>query len=217
IIHREVKSSNILLDGNLAAMILDFGLSKIGPINHTAYNVSVSVKGTFSSLDPEYFWMLAVDEQLEEEDCSLARWAQKCVKERKFDQTVDSTITGTITPKCLRGFAKIANRCLIRDFKKRPSLTQVVAKLQDLLELQEKCDNSAFHQAHQGGTGLPKSNEKHMNQGSLVNRDGSDIGKKPHQHGELVGGDIKIFTYDELVRARRNFKNYTHSGVGVGI
>ncbi|GKB82938.1 receptor-like protein kinase FERONIA [Tanacetum coccineum] len=166
VIHRDVKSSNILLDENWAAMISDFGLSKIGPIDQASNNISVSVKGTFGYLDPEYFYtrkltrktdvyafgvllfellsgMLAVDERLVEEHCSLSRWAQKCVKERKFDQTVDSTITGTIAPKCLRGFAEIANRCLIRDFEKRPSMTQVVAKLQDLLELQEKCDNSA--------------------------------------------------------------------------
>ncbi|GJW95289.1 serine/threonine/dual specificity protein kinase, catalytic domain-containing protein [Tanacetum coccineum] len=65
-----------------------------------------------------------------------------------------------------------------------------------------------------GGTGFPMSNENHMNQGSSGNRDGGDHGKKPHQHGELVAGDIKIFTYDELERARRNFMNYTHLGVG---
>ncbi|GJX67297.1 probable receptor-like protein kinase isoform X1 [Tanacetum coccineum] len=249
VIHRDVKSSNILLDENWAAMISDFGLSKIGPIDQASNNISVSVKGTFGYLDPEYFYtrkltrktdvyafgvllvellsgMLAVDERLVEEHCSFARWAQKCVKERKFDQTVDSTITGTIAPKCLRGFAEIANRCLIRDFEKRPSMTQVVAKLQDLLELQEKCDNSADspgtsgftwmiskyrasatnQNSGQGGTGFPKSSENHMNQGSSVYRDGGDIGKKPPEHGELVAGDIKVFTYDELKTAILNFE-----------
>ncbi|GJW95288.1 kinase RLK-Pelle-CrRLK1L-1 family protein, partial [Tanacetum coccineum] len=142
-------------------------------------------------------------------------------------------LVGTIASKCLRGFAEIANRCLIRDFEKRPSMTQVVAKLQDLLELQEKCDNSADspgtsgftwmirkyrtsatnQNSGQGGTGFPKSNEKHMNQGSLVNRDGGDIGKKPHEHGELVAGDIKIFTYDALKTAIRNFKNHALFGL----
>ncbi|GJR18326.1 probable receptor-like protein kinase isoform X1 [Tanacetum coccineum] len=221
------------------------GVITSGPSN----NISVSVKGTFGYLDPEYFYtrkltrktdvyafgvllfellsgMLAVDERLVEEHCSLSRWAQKCVKERKFDQTVDSTITGTIAPKCLRGFAEIANRCLIRDFEKRPSMTQVVAKLQDLLELQEKCDNSADspgtsgftwmirkyrasatnQNSGQGGTGFPKSSENHMNQGSSVYRDGGDIGKKPPEHGELVAGDIKVFTYDELKTAILNFE-----------
>ncbi|GJW68900.1 serine/threonine/dual specificity protein kinase, catalytic domain-containing protein [Tanacetum coccineum] len=45
-----------------------------------------------------------------------------------------------------------------------------------------------------GGTGFPKSN------------------KKPHEHGELIAGDIKVFTYAELKTAVRNFKNPAHLG-----
>nr|GEY67820.1 zinc finger, CCHC-type [Tanacetum cinerariifolium] len=88
VIHRDVKSSNILLDENWATMILDFGLSKIGPIDQTTYNVSVKGK-------------LAVDRHIEDKQGSLAR-----------------------------------------SIEKWPSMTQVVAKLQDLLELREKCDSS---------------------------------------------------------------------------
>ncbi|GJX19920.1 hypothetical protein Tco_0222597 [Tanacetum coccineum] len=77
----------------------------------------------------------AVDRDIEEEQGSLARWAQKCVKEKRFDQMVDSNITGTIAPKCLRGFAEIENRCLIRDFEKRPSMTQGLCQTTGLLEL----------------------------------------------------------------------------------
>ncbi|GKB12245.1 receptor-like protein kinase FERONIA [Tanacetum coccineum] len=52
IIHRDVKSANILLDENLRGMILDFGLSKISS-THQSF-VLASVKGTFRYLDPEY-------------------------------------------------------------------------------------------------------------------------------------------------------------------
>ncbi|GJT61590.1 receptor-like protein kinase FERONIA [Tanacetum coccineum] len=139
VIHRDVKSSNILLDENLAAMISDFGLSKIGPIDQTAYNVSVSVKGTFGYLDPEYFYTSKLTRKT-----GMYAFGVVLFELLSGKLAVDTRLEeqGTFAPKVLRGFAEIANRCLIRDFEKRPSMTQVVAKLQDFLELQEKCDNS---------------------------------------------------------------------------
>lgn len=158
IIHRDVKSSNILLDENWVAKISDFGLSKMGPANESFTHISTNVKGTFGYLDPEYFLTRkltrksdvyafgvvlfeilsgrpAVDIRLDEEQHSLAGWARYCIREGKVDKLIDRNLMEQISPACLKVFVGIAGRCLHTQPQGRPAMADVVLGLELALAL----------------------------------------------------------------------------------
>ncbi|KAL7613334.1 probable kinase CHARK isoform X1 [Lactuca sativa] len=161
VIHRDVKTSNILLDDNWAAKISDFGLSKLAPINQPLTYVNTFVKGTFGYLDPDYYatgrltrksdvyafgvvllevlsGKRAVDTSLDDEHWGLVNWAQESMKEGRLKQIVDYTIRVGVMPKCLKQFAHLANRCVHDNPKQRPTMAEVVACLESILVLHEK-------------------------------------------------------------------------------
>ncbi|URD80805.1 receptor-like protein kinase [Musa troglodytarum] len=124
IIHRDVKTTNILLDDNLVAKVADFGLSKAAPSLEQTH-VSTAVKGSFGYLDPEYFRRQQLTEKSD--------WHRK----GQLEKIIDPHLVGTISSASLKKYVEAAEKCLAEHGVDRPSMGDVLWNLEYALQLQE--------------------------------------------------------------------------------
>ncbi|KAI3972615.1 hypothetical protein MKX01_019273 [Papaver californicum] len=160
IFHRDVKSSNILLDETYTAKVADFGISRLVPLDQT--QIPTLVQGTLGYLDPEYFQTSQLTEKSDvysfgvvlvelltgqkpisfersQEDSNLAMYFLSSLKTKDLNEFLDKNIVKQGNLEELRRVTELARKCLLLKGDKRPTMKEVA---QELVNIASFCKQS---------------------------------------------------------------------------
>ncbi|XP_031129029.1 serine/threonine-protein kinase PCRK1-like isoform X1 [Ipomoea triloba] len=156
IIFRDFKSSNILLDEQWNAKLSDFGLARLGPSEGLTH-VSTAVVGTMGYASPEYIqtghltskhdvWSYGMflyelitgrrplDRNRPKNEQKLLDWVKPHTTDpKKFRKILDPRLEGNFV-RSAHKLSLIANRCLVKNPKSRPTMSEVLEMVSSVVE-----------------------------------------------------------------------------------
>ncbi|CAE5985129.1 unnamed protein product [Arabidopsis arenosa] len=151
VIHRDVKSSNVLLSDVFEPQLSDFGLSMWGS-KSCRYTIQRDVVGTFGYLAPEYFMYGKVSDKVDvyafgvvllelisgrtpiSSDSprgqeSLVMWARPMIEKGNAKELLDPNISGTFDEDQFHKMVLAATHCLTRAATYRPNIREILKLL----------------------------------------------------------------------------------------
>ncbi|KAI3856034.1 hypothetical protein MKW92_037717 [Papaver armeniacum] len=156
IIHRDIKTNNILLDERLNAKVADFGLSK--PMgDREDGEILTQVKGTMGYLDPEYYMSNQLTTKSDvysfgvvllelltarvplEKGRYIVREVRVAMDRQKdrygLNELLDSALGLTNPLKGLEQFVDLAMRCVEETGDERPTMSEVVKEIERIMQM----------------------------------------------------------------------------------
>jgi serine/threonine protein kinase len=167
LIHRDVKTGNILLSADLEAKIADFGLMKVFADQFRTH-VTTQPVGTLGYLDPEYYNTYQLSEKSdvysfgvvllelitgqspavpisETESIHIAQWVRQKLSEGDIASIADPRMGGMYNVNSVWKVAELALRCKEEPLRKRPTMTDLVFELKESLELEVSHAMTAYY------------------------------------------------------------------------
>ncbi|PWA40943.1 concanavalin A-like lectin/glucanase domain-containing protein [Artemisia annua] len=158
VIHGDFKSKNILLYDNREAKICGFGKSIVVHRSYPVPNVHKEAQGSKYYMDPVYresrilrvesnvysfgvvlfevlTGILACHHPVEDEHISMINWVRRLYND-ETDKLVDYRIRDEIDARSLHMFKHLAYKCISFNMKDRPSMNQVIKRLEEALYIQ---------------------------------------------------------------------------------